>query len=583
VDVIRGTMGYMSPEQLRGAEVEPPSDIFSLGCVLYEMVSGTRAFGGQTAPEIFAKILTEPPSALPEIVDIPIELNRLIGRCLEKDASQRYQSAPELKVDLEALLTGTEIKVAAQKRTIDSIAVLPLENVGGDAEMEYFSDGVTESIISNLSQLPQLRVIARSTVFRYKGKSLDPQRVGRELNVRAVLTGRLVQRGERLSMTLELVEATDGRRLWGERYSRPLAEIFDVETEVASEISRQLRVALTREQKKRLAKRHTQDREAYQLYLKGRFYWNKRAPEALFKSIPFFEGAIERDPTYALAYSGLADTYSVLASTSLVDPLVLFPKAKAAAMRAIELDNNLAEAHTSLVIVKIYFDWDWEAVEREAEQATRLNPNYATVHHWLSVYLCARGRYDQALAEIRRAQELDPLSLVIDTHVAWVLYFSRRYDEAIQHYLQILKVEPGFVRARYLLGATYLEQAMYDEAIAEIGRAIEITSRGSTEMIAALACALARAGRRADAESLLEELMVTGRDRFVSPYDIATIYVSLNDPDRAFEWLEKAYQGRLGWMVGLAADPRVDPIRADPRFADLLRRMHLDQPPPQPA
>jgi serine/threonine protein kinase/Tfp pilus assembly protein PilF len=581
---IMGTVGYMSPEQVRGDAVEAPSDIFALGCVLYEMISGRRAFGGRSASDTLVATLTEHPPALSRLLSrTSVELDRLVAHCLEKKAEQRFQSAKDLAFQLRSLLADTQVFQApaplTRRKGINSIAVLPFVNGGGNPDAEYFSDGITESIINNLSHLPKLRVIARSTAFRYKAKDLDPQSIGRDLNVTFLLTGRIVQRGKILSMQVELVKAANGAQLWGERYTRPLADIFAVEAEIASEISQTLKVKLTGEEKKRLAKRYTYDPEAYQLYLKGRFWWNKRVPEALAKSIPYFQQAIEKDPSYALAYSGLADAYSILATTSVVDPLAVFPKAKAAALKALEIDDGLAEAHTSLTMVKIYWDWDWDAVEREADRANRLNPNYPTIHQWVSIYWCARSRFEKALGEIRRAQELDPLSLIISTHAGWVLYFARRYDEAIQQYRKTLEMEPTFVMARFLLGAAYMQKRMYDEAIANIRQAIEMTKRRSTEMIGSLGNAYALAGRRAEAGKVLEELLAISPTCYVSPYDIATVYISLGDKDRGFEWLEKAYQGRAQWMVGLRADPRLDPIRSDPRFRDFLRRLKLDSDP----
>lgn len=579
--VLMGTVGYMSPEQLRGIPVEASSDIFSLGCVLYEMISGQRAFSGGSSAEVLSAILTQNPPSLPGLVSqLPLEVDLLVDRCLKKKPEERFQSAKDLALQVRALLNDTgPLKIAplvSRRKVIDSIAVLPFVNAGGNPDAEYFSEGITESIINNLSQLPKLRVMARSTVFRYKGQDWDPQRAGREMNVSVLLTGRIVQRADNVSIQVELVRAADGSQLWGERYTRPLIEIFALETEIASEISQKLKVKLTGEDKKRLAKRYTRDPEAYQLYLKGRFWWNKRVPDAILKSIPYFQEAIEKDPSYALAYSGLADAYSLLGTNSVVEPSLVFPKAKAAALKALEIDDRLAEAHTSLMLIKLYWDWDWEAVEREADRTNQLNPNYPTVHHWVSIYWCARSRFDKARAEIRQAQELDPLSLIISTHGGWVLYFARRYDEAIQHYKKTLDMEPNFVMTLYLLGGAYLQKSMYDEAIANIGRAIELSKRTSTEMIAALGNAYAVAGRRTEAIEILEELLAVSPPRYVSPYDIATIYIGLGDKEKGFEWLEKAYEKRIQWLVGLRADPRLDPIRSDPRFQTFLHRLKLD-------
>jgi tetratricopeptide (TPR) repeat protein len=332
---------------------------------------------------------------------------------------------------------------------------------------------------------------------------------------------------------------------------------------------------LTGEDKWCVAKPHTVDPIAYGLYLKGRYFWNKRVPNALLTAIPLFEQAIEQDPTYALAYSGLADCYSVLSSTAIVDPLTTFPRAKAAALKALELDEHLAEAHVSLAIVKIYFDWDWTAVEQEAERANQLNANYPTLHHWISIYWCARSRFDRAVDEIRTALELDPLSLIVNTHYGWVLYFARQYEEALQQYTRTLEMEPRFAMTRFLMAGSYLELRQFDAAIASLQQAIELTGRSSLEMVAFLGHTLGRAGHRDEATGILKELLEAAKQRYVSPFDIATVYIGLNQVDHAFEWLEKAYQGRSSWMAGLGVDPRLDTIRDDPRFDSFLRRLNL--------
>ena len=574
---VKGTIGYMSPEQVRGTAVEPTSDIFALGCVLFEMIAGRRPFAGHTVPDLLVSILTEEAPTLRDVWQpVPAGLERVIGRCLEKDPAQRYQTAGELKLELLSLLTGapgTRV-VPIKRKAVESIAVLPFQN-DGSPDVEYFADGVTESIINNLAQLPKLRVIARSTAFRYKNKEWDARRIARELNVNVLLTGRLMQRGEHISLQVELVRAADATQLWGQRYNRPVADIIQVEADIAREISEKLKFTLTGPDKKRLAVPKTYNSQAYQLYLKGRFLWNKRHPEAILKSIPFFEQAIAEDPSYALAYSGLADSYSLLSTTSIIDPLIVFPKGKAAAQKAIELNDTLAEAHASMVLVNIYWDWDWAAVERSYEKAQRLNPNYPTLHHWFSIYSCARSRFEKAEEEIRLAQELDPLSLIINTHVGWVLYFARRYDEAIRQYRKTLEMEPQFVMARFLLSCACVQTREYDEAIAGFEQAIDQTKRGSTEMIGALGNAYGMAGRHDEARAILDELLTISQQRYVSPFDVATVYVGLGDVDKSFEWLEKAYQGRAQWMVGLAVDPRLDPIRQDPRFHDLLKRLNL--------
>ncbi len=486
---------------------------------------------------------------------------------------KRASSGDQRQTTVPPSTNGTNPRRA--RKVIDSLAVLPLVNAGRDAEMEYLSDGITESIINSLSQLPQLKVMARSTVFRYKGREIDPQVIGRELGVRAVLTGRVIQLNENLIIRMELVDVADGWQLWGEQYNRNSADLLAVQEEISREISEKLRLKLSGEQKKRLAKRYTESTEAYQTYLKGRFYWNKRTLEGLRRGVEYFQQAIRLDPDYALAYAGLADSYLLMGSVEYgaLHPKEALQSAKVATLEALRLDGTLAEAHASLGYVRL-FDWDWSEAEKEYRRAVELNPNYPTARHWYALYLTAMGRHAEAVAEIKRAQELDPLSLPIGVGVGWQFFLTRQYDHAIREYQGVVEMEPNFYMARLWLGLAYAHKGMFAEALGEYGRATEL-SGGGPLVLAAEGHAYALSGEHAKARRLLDELQELSKERYVSPYYIAAVHTALGEREEAFAWLERAYENRSEGMVWLKVDPTLDSLRSSPRFADLVRGVGL--------
>ena len=461
-------------------------------------------------------------------------------------------------------------------RTIDSIAVLPFVNSDGDPNMEYLSDGITESLTDSISQLPNVSVIAHSSVFRYKGRNADPQTVGRELGVRAVLLGRIVQRGDRLIVNVELVDVENSRRLWGGQYDRRPSDILAVQSEISREISEQLRSRLTNEEEKRLTKHYTENTEAYQDYLKGRYYWNKRTGDDLKKAIDYFNQAIAKDPAYALAYAGLADCYIVIPNYSDVTTQEAAIKGKAAAQKALEIDDSLAEAHTSLGGIKSDFEWDFAGAETEFKRAVTLNPNYATAHHWYAQFLSPQGRHDEAIAEIKRAQLLDPLSLIINAVAGDTYVKARQYDAAIDQLRKTIEMDKNFILAYRYLGNAYLEKGMYNEAIAAFQTADTLAGQ-SAERTESLRRAYTTGGPDSFWRKQLEWLKADSEKGPLQDYAVAKVYARLGDKEQAITWLEKALRVRDPYIVYLKTDPPFDKFRSDSRVIDLMRRVGLSQ------
>jgi len=452
-----------------------------------------------------------------------------------------------------------------------SIAVLPFENASGNPETEYLSDGISETLINSLTELQQLKVIARSTAFRYKGKPVDPQVVGRELKVRAVLMGLVRQTGERLNVQVDLVDATTGAQLWGEEYERKLSDVLLVKQTIAREVTEKLRLRLTGEQQQRLVKRDTTNPEAYQFYLKGRYYWEKRTAENLKKAIDQFQQAADKDPNYALAYVGLADCYLLLEDYVGTPASETYPKAKAFAQRALQFDSSLAEAHTSLAYVYSNL-WQWEQAEEEFKRAIKLNPNYPTAHHWYYLYLLDLGRIDEAMAEIKRAHELDPLSLVIGTTLTYAYFVEGDVNSSIAQGKRVIDLDPNFPRAHEYLGLAYLKQGRHSEAIAELEKAVELSGR---EPLRDLGYGYAISGGRAEALAVLRELEGKYEKHEAIGQDLAAVYAGLGEKDQAFAWLEKDFQARSGLLARIRWIPPFESLRSDPRYADLVRRIGL--------
>jgi TolB-like protein/Flp pilus assembly protein TadD len=585
----------MSPEQARGEKLDHRTDLFSFGAVVYEMATGKQAFAGSTPAIVFNAILSEQPSELTQerSVHSP-ELLRILRKALEKDRDMRYQTASELRVDLrrikrdvdsemyrrvvgaKALETGLTTQRKRSRKTIDLLAVLPFVNEKADPQLEYLSDGITETLIGLLSEIPKLRIMASSTVFRYKSRALDPLGVGQILKVRAVLFGRVIQRSDNLVIKAELVDVQDGARLWGEEYSRSTREILNVQEAIAKEIAQRLKIRLTQEEKRRLSKHNTKSVEAYHWYIKGRFHWNKRTEEGLKRGIENFQKAIETDPKYALGYAGLADCFNLLGGYRVLPPHQAFVQGKTTAAKAIALDDRLAEAHTSLALATLFYDWNWAEAEKEFQLAIRLNRNAATCHQWYAEYLMAVGRPTECLEEVRRAQELDPLSLGINCHVGWGLYFARKFDEASEQLRRTLELDANYPLAHFILGQSYLQSSKYAEAITELKAASSLSGR-LPPVLSSLGYAFGVSGESGRANEVLNELNSRMRTSFVSTYDLALVHIGLDQKDEAFKWLDKALNERASWLIWLNAEPMLDRLRSDPRFQNLVKAVGLPQ------
>lgn len=632
IGVVMGTPAYMSPEQAAGRLLDHRTDIFSLGVVLHEMATGRRPFEGTSSAELVSAILRDtPPSVTDARPDLPSDLARIIRRCLEKDPSHRVQTARDVSNEFRDLARQTSQKLAAATTStsssravpaadsgiphadevsgvkrhaialtiaaillvigfagvgiylkgskagqVDSIAVLPLENRSNDPEAEYISDGITESINNSLTRLPSLRVIPHSVASHYRGKSMDMRKVGDELRVQAVLTGSIAQRGDDLTVNVELDDVRNGKQLWGERYNRKLADLLAVQNEIAREVSQLLRSQLSAEDQQKLTKGSTDNPEAYQLYLKGKYYTNKLSKAGFSKGIEYFNQAIALDHQYGLAYSGLAYNY-INQDDWFMPPNEAGPKTREAAQKALAIDESDGGAHLSMAIVTHWYDWNWAAAESEFKRAIELNPNNWEAHTYYSWFLAPMGRNDQSIAEAKRAQQADPLSGFANFNVGGALVFARQWDPAIEQLHRAIEVDPTFWFSHCFLGRAYEQKGKLPEAIAEFQRALEL-EEDNAEIWSGLGHAYALSGKRAEAQKVLEHLQGVSEHSWVAPYNIAVIYAGLGEKEQAFAFLDQAYKDRSYYLpTYLATDARIDSLRSDPRFVELRKRVGLPE------
>jgi len=633
--IVMGTPAYMSPEQVSGRALDHRTDIFSLGVVLHEMATGKRPFEGSSSAELVSAILRDNPPPITDVrADLPSDLARIIRRCLEKDPRHRVQTARDISNEFRDLARQTSQAVAVpaapsrgapkadsgaaralagvpttsiagvKRRTvvlatalsllvigsvgaglylrkarvgvIDSVAVLPLENRSNDPDADYISDGITESINNSLARVPSLSVTPHSVASHYKGKAMDVRKVGDELHVQAVLAGSVAQRGDDLTIDVELDDVRNGKQLWGEQYRRKLADLLAVQNDIAREVSERLGSQLSAADQQKLTKGSTDNPEAYQLYLKGKFYTNKLTKDGFAKGIDYFNQAIAVDPNYGLAYSGLAYNY-INQEDWFMPPSEGAPKAKDAAEKALAIDESDALAHVSLGIEEQWYEWDWAAAEREFKRAIELSPSNVDAHLFYAWSLAPLGRKDEALAEARRSQQADPLDSLANFAVGSILVFTRQWDPAIQSLRTGIELDPNFWLDECYLARAYEQKGRLPEAVAESQRAVNL-EKDNSETWSDLGYALAISGKKADAQKVIDHMKQLSATTWIAPYNIAVIYVGLGEKDQAFDWLERAYKSRSYYMAEyLPTDSRVDSLRSDPRFADLLRRVGLPE------
>ena len=626
---IVGTMHYMAPEIFRGDPADTRSDIWALGVMLYEMANGRRPFRGRTSYELSSMILHDSPEASRD--NVPLGLRAVIEHCLAKDPAQRYQTASEVRAALEALRTNSSVIPAsallnsgtvqtpsvptpswsrAKRMTvasaaavalllvaglswklvevkwrgprvvgaasIQSLAVLPLENLTGDPKQDYFADGMTDALITELSQIQKLRVISRASVMQYKNKNESPAQIAQELGVDALVEGSVLRSNDQVRISAELVQPQTGQNLWANSYQRPNTDILALQSDVANAVVTQIRIQLTQPERERLAKTRTVVPAAYDAYLQGNYEVAKRTGEGVTKAIDDYRQAIQLDPTYAPSYSGLAAALTLSADYKDVPSSEVLPEAEATAVKALQLDDSLASAHAVLGFIRLY-RLEWSGVLDEFERAIELNPGDANTHHWHALALAAAGRSSEAIAEMKLAQELDPRSLIINANLSWAYYLAGKEDEAIAQAQRTVAMDSSFAVAHGNLGQAYLAKGDSEKALDELKQALKL-SGGETSFKAELGNAYAVAGKTAEAQAILRELTTLAAHQYVSPYSIALIYTGLGDKDNAFQWLEKAYDERSVRLINIAVHPRFASLRSDPRFADLLRRIGLPMP-----
>jgi serine/threonine-protein kinase len=569
-----GTPAYMSPEQASAErDLDGRSDLYSLACVLFEMLTGQPPFSGSGARATMARHAIEPPPSIRSLrPTVPVAVELALTRALAKAPEDRF---PGIADFCEALATPATVTVAvASEPEVRAIAVLPFVNASADPENEYFSDGMTDELITALTKVEGLRVASRTSVFALKNVREDVRTLGARLNVSTVLEGTVRKAGNKIRVTVQLTSVRDGRTLWSERYDRELADVFAIQDEIAGTIVRTLRSTLLGDLGDPTPVRYTENVRAYSSYLKGRFWWNRRTQADIAQGIRYFEQAIAEDPSYALAYSGLADSYALDLDYRGVPVVEGMERAKAEARKAIELDETLAEAHTSLAWVTFIYDWDWRAAEREFRRAIELNPRYSTARQWYAWYLMAMGRLDEALAEGKVAVELDSASVSIRRSLGWLLYYSRQSESALENLRRALTMDPTAEETHRLLALVYLQQGRYDDAAAAFREAIA-NSGNPVLAMSGLGHVAARRGRLDQARKVLSELEERARSQYVSPVPMVGLQVALGDFDSAFEGLERAHEERRGWLAYLRIEPMLEPLHGDARFQRLLERMRL--------
>ncbi len=601
-----GTVAYMSPEQTRGMEVDERTDLWALGAVLYEMIAGQPPFAGEVAVAVATAIQQREPAPLTSVRSgVPLDVERLVSRALRKAQDERFQTAADFAAELRRVRRDSDASgrptiagtapLAQPSGANPSIAVLPFANTGGDQENEFFSDGITEEIINALTRVPSVDVVARTSAFAFKGKNADVRAIGRELGVATVLEGSVRKFGKRLRVTVQLINVADGFHLWSDRFDREVEDIFAIQDEISETITRTLTERLspaagpetsaaTQAQAApadpKPVEPPTRDLDAYTLYLKGRYHWNRRTNQSMRTAVGLFEEALARDPNFAPAHAGLADCYTLLGWVAFggLAPHEAFPKARAAAERALALNPALAEAHNSLGWTRFVYDWDWAAADQSFLRALEISPRFAMGHAWYAMYLAWTGRMAQALEHAARAQDMEPLSLIIHTLSGWVSYFDGRYDDSIEHCRRTLELEPGYVRAHLGLGWAYQQQGKLDLAKAEFALGAELSGR-SPRYVAALGAIHAIEGDRYAARSAIAELDAMSTRMYISPADRAVVFAALGEVDETMANLEKAYDERSGALVYMRLDPDFRGVSADPRFTALVRRMRFPDDP----
>ena len=577
--VMIGTPEYMSPEQVEGKEADQRSDLYALGVILYEIVTGKLPFEGDTPFSIGMKHKSETPRDPKELnAQIPGKLSHVILKCMEKKREDRYKKAEEILSELNQIKTREpEAEKIIERKWKKSIAVLPFTDLSPKKDQEYFCDGMAEELINSLTKISELRVVARTSAFSFREKDLDVREIGKRLNVDTVLEGSVRTAGKRVRITAQLINVADGYHIWSEKYDRDLEDIFATQDEISLAIVDILKVKLLGDEKAKLMKRYTDNLEAYKLYLKGRYFWSKRYEIGVKKGLEYFQQAIEKDKDYTLAYSGLADSYIILSWYSPLPQKEAHQKAREAALKALEIDDRLAEAHISLAFVKLLADWDWTSSEKEFKLAIELNPKYITGHHWYAFYFLFRNRFDDAIAEMNHALELDPFSLIINCDLGFMYYFARDYEKAIETLQKTLEMDPNFISAHSFMGRVYLQKSMYEEALAEFQKERE-PSRGWFQNVdSSIGITYVKMGKKKEAKKILDEMIERTQSGYVSPFHIALLKFAFGENDQGFEWLDKAYEEHDQSLFYLNIEPLFDSVRSDPRFTALLKKMGLEK------